>query len=350
MLDRNVASFSALSPIFAISGKKLYRWYRDVLSGFAEPATQRQLHAYDTTDKGLADKRTGAVKTVCVPVLKPENFGENMTADDKNIGGEAYTVIANKDTGKIAALIMSVKAGIVSDVLLKGVPTAMLMAVKTLTKDLAENYAWMARTCFMNAAKIADKFHVIQLAMEALQAVRIRFRQAALTAERERREQWEKAGNKMKELPPAATYANGETAAMLLARSRYLLFTFESRWTESQAERAQILFREFPEIKAAYDFICSFRNFYKCQIGKRQQARESLGQWYEETRRTQIEEIKNFRHTVRRHEGEIMNYFEEGHTNAFAESLNNKIQSFVRSNYGVRDRDFFHFRLMKFLS
>jgi hypothetical protein len=43
---------------------------------------------------------------------------------------------------------------------------------------------------------------------------------------------------------------------------------------------------------------------------------------------------------MKRHEGEIMNYFEEGHTNAFAESLNNKIQGFVRSNYGIRDRDF----------
>jgi transposase len=115
----------------------------------------------------------------------------------------------------------------------------------------------------------------------------------------------------------------------------------------ARAERARILFWEFPEIKEAHDIICSFRNFYKCKIGKGHRARESLDKWY---KKTKIEEIKNFRHTVKRHEGEIMNYFEEGHTNAFAESLNNKIQSFVRSNYGVRDRDFFHFRLMKFLS
>jgi hypothetical protein len=58
-------------------------------------------------------------KKYLFPYSRPENFGENMTADDKNIGGEVYTVISNKDTGKIAALIMSVKAGIVSDVLLK---------------------------------------------------------------------------------------------------------------------------------------------------------------------------------------------------------------------------------------
>jgi hypothetical protein len=32
--------------------------------------------------------------------------------------------------------------------------------------------------------------------------------------------------------------------------------------------KSKILFREFPEIKEAYDLICSFRNFYKCKIGK----------------------------------------------------------------------------------
>jgi transposase len=31
----------------------------------------------------------------------------------------------------------------------------------------------------MNAMKIADKFHVIKLAMEALQAIRVRFRQSS---------------------------------------------------------------------------------------------------------------------------------------------------------------------------
>jgi transposase len=248
LLDRNVASFSSLSHIFAISGKKIFRWYRDVLSGFIEPEAQWDLHKHDTVDKDLIDKQTGEIKKVLVPILKTENFGENIAADDKNIGGEVYTVISNKDTGKIAAMIMSVKTGIIAEVLDK-VPVAIRMAVKTMSKDLAENYDWMARACFMNAIRIADKFHVIKLAMEALQAVRIRLRQTALTNERERREEWKKAGNKMKDLPDTEAYENGETEKTLLARSRYLLFKFEKQWTEAQAERAKILFREFPEIK-----------------------------------------------------------------------------------------------------
>jgi hypothetical protein len=140
-------SFALLGLVFGISGRKIYDWYRNVLSGFDDPEAQKRLHEHDTVDPALIDKETGKPKKVFVPILKPENFGENMTTDDKNIGGEVYTAISNKDTGKIAVLIMSVKAGIVSDVLLKNVPAKILMAVKTVTKDLAENYDWMARTC-----------------------------------------------------------------------------------------------------------------------------------------------------------------------------------------------------------
>jgi transposase len=271
-----------------------------------------------------------------------------MTADDKNIGGEVYTVISNKDTGKIAAMIMSVKRGIVSDVLLKKVPVAILMAVKTVTKDLAENYDWMARTCFMNAMKIADKFHVIKLAMEALQAIRIRFdsdKRSQMNGNegnngRKRRKQDERSSG----YRSVRKRRNGKDPPGSKSISAVQV---REAMDGSAGGKSKILFREFPEIKEAYDLICSFRNFYKCKIGTGHRARESLDRWYEKTKKTKIEEIKNFRHTVKRHEGEIMNYFEEGHTNAFAESLNNKIQSFVRSNYGIRDRDFFHFRLMK---
>ena len=68
--------------------------------------------------------------------------------------------------------------------------------------------------------------------------------------------------------------------------------------------------------------------------------------WYQKVEDIEIPEIQNFADSVRNHEGQILRYFDEGHTNAFAESLNNKIQRFVRSNYGIRDRDFFHFRLL----
>jgi len=46
----------------------------------------------------------------------------------------------------------------------------------------------------------------------------------------------------------------------------------------------------------------------------------------------------------------ILNYFVKGDTNAFAESVNGKIQRFIMTNQGTRDTEFFYFRLAKHFS
>ena len=245
-----------LGQVFSISGKKIYEWYRNVLSCFTDPLVQEALHHHDTVDKDLIDRLTQSPKKIYVPIFSLENWGLNMAIDDKNIGGEGYTIISNKDTGKIALMIMTTKAHLICSVL-KKVPVKIRMGVKTITKDLASNYDWVARTMLMNASRIADKFHVIKLGLEALQAVRIRYRQIVLTAEREQNLKYKNDKIARKDRPPEKQYENGDTVKELLARSRYLLFKCPSQWTESQEERARILFREFPEIKTAYDLIIS---------------------------------------------------------------------------------------------
>lgn len=348
-------SFAVCGLFLGICGKKIYEWYRNVLSGYTDKETHKLLHEYDTLDPDLIDRQTKKAKVIPVPIFAPENLGRDMALDDKNIGGEGYTILSNKKTGKIALMAMTTKAKLLCDLLGK-IPIELLMQVKAISKDLAISYDWVARTVFLNAVRIADKFHVVSLGLEALQDVRVRYRQEVLSLERKAREEWRKAGKKMKDFAkvnPVEVLSSGETIKELLAKSRYLLFKFESQWTDSQRQRAQLLFERFPEIKEAYGILCAFRNFYKCKTGEvqsRHRAREALKKWYLKATASSIEEIKDFVHTVKSHEGEILHYFDEGHTNAFAESLNNKIQNFVRSNYGIRDRDFFHFRIKKYFS
>lgn len=342
-------SFAVCGLFSGICGKKIYNWYKNTLSGFTDKQAQDELHEYDTVDKSLTDKNTGKPMAVPVPIFNPEHLGADMAIDDKSIGGEGYTVLSNKETGKIALLIMTAKADIICEILSK-VPANLLFRVETISKDLAQNYDWVARTVFLNATRIADKFHVIKLGLEALQDIRVRYRQERLKLERERKEEWKASGKKVKDMPPEEILSNGETHRQLLAKSRYLLFKFSTEWTQIQKQRAELLFEQFPEIKEAHGIICAFRNFYKCKVGKSHRARESLKKWYLKAQNSDIGEVKNFLHTVKNHEGEILHYFEEGHTNAFAESINSKIQSFVRSNYGIRDRNFFHFRLKKYFS
>ena len=45
---------------------------------------------------------------------------------------------------------------------------------------------------------------------------------------------------------------------------------------------------------------------------------------------------------MRKHEDQIINFFQHGITNAKAERLNGKIKRFVTNNYGVKDKDFVH--------
>jgi transposase len=348
-----------------IPAGKIRRWYKNVLSGFTQEEEQKKLHRHDAIDKSIISKETGKAQKVLVPILKPENFGEDMAIDDKNIGGEGYTIISNKNTGKIACMIQTTKAKIITDIL-HTLPSAALFIVRTISKDLAEGYDWVARTVFLNAMRIADKFHVLKLGFEALQAIRIRYRQEILKQERdereayrqqecERRDQYKREGKKYK-IKKRKTrterhiHKNGETTKELLARSRYLLFKLKTQWTPTQAQRADILFQKFPEIKTAYNLITLFRDFYTTPIGKREKAKEKLKEWYDKVSKKNIEEILLFASTVQRHEGEILNYFEEGHTNAFAESLNSKIESFIHSNSGTRDRDFFHYRMKGYFS
>ena len=161
-----MTNFSTLSKIFVISAKKIFRWYKEVLSGYASKEVQQELHKNDLKNVKTRDKKTNKRKKIKVPILKPQNFGKNMAIDDKNIGGETYTIISNKDTGKIAVMLMSIKSNII-DKVLSTIPAKILFSVKTITADLAENYDWVCRSAFINATKIADKFHVIKLALEA---------------------------------------------------------------------------------------------------------------------------------------------------------------------------------------
>lgn len=354
MIEKSPISFSVIGRVLGNDGKKIYRWYKEVLSGFRDDEEQLLLHENDISQIQKTNSKTGEIPSLLVPILKKENFGEHMTIDDKNIGGEGYTVIANKITGKIAVLAQTTKADILASILQK-IPVSIRYSVRIISKDLAEGYDWIARTLFLNAIRVDDKFHVLSLGFEALQNVRVRYRQMVLTEEKNRREEKKSVEREMKTRSRKSaarpkTYTNGDTKKELLARSRYLLFSFREKWTQSQKERAAILFKEFPEIKKAYDLMILFRGFYQTKIGDTKTAKEKLREWYEKVSAVDIEEMETFASTVSHHEGEILNYFETGCTNAFAESLNSKIQRFVQSNQGTNDRDFFHFRIKGYFS
>ena len=56
---------------------------------------------------------------------------------------------------------------------------------------------------------------------------------------------------------------NGNTPKQLLARCRYILAKKKENWTESQVQRATMLFKRYPEIEHTYHQRLAFRNMYE---------------------------------------------------------------------------------------
>ena len=297
----------------------------------------------------LSDFREWLKKTDTESLVYPENFGENMSLDETCLhNGEFYTVLTNKSAkgrkGSLAALIKGTKCEVVSKALAK-VPIETRMKVKTITVDLANNMDWICRNNFMNATIVADRFHVQKVVSEAVQQIRIKERWRAIDEENELISQSRKEKVRYKPF----CYANGDTKKQLLSRGRYLLFMPQSKWTDSQKERAKILFENFPEIKKAYELSMCFRGVFE-SAKDREEARKRLEKWGQMAIDSKLKPLISAAKTVSSHSGEILNYFDDRQTNASAESFNSKLKEFRALVRGIRDMNFFLFRIEKIYS
>ena len=339
----------------------MHDWYKNHLSDFTSNRVQQSLHENDIPLP--PQEITKEKSTIDVPILKPENIGEHMAVDEKYINGEFYTLLTNGKTGKIALMASTTKTALLGQAMRKFEDKR--FNVKILTRDLASNYDWFARENFMNAAQVADKFHVLKHAFEALQDIRIYYRQKLLTQRREAYEAYKIKKKSSPELQFEYTetkLSNKETHRQLLARSQYLLYKKKNDWSDSQAQRAILLFKHYPDIEIAYDLICKFRSWYSAdqiidhdkeksfKIAALKVINQNLDQWMNLVTKADITEILNFKSLVERNRGCIVNYFITAATNAIAEANNNIIQTFIRANRGYRNLDFFYFRLTHFLS
>lgn len=283
-------------------------------------------------------------------LLFPENMGIHLSIDETSLSnGELYTLVTNKAAkggrGSLVAIIKGTKASLITDILMR-IPMKERVKVMMITLDMANSMDWIARQCFPNAKKVNDRFHVQQLVSEALQEMRIKERWQAIEEQNKEMEISKKQGIPYR----LFTYSNGDTKKQLLARSRYLLFKPQSKWTDSQKERAKILFDEFPQLKEGYELSMIFRSFYEYSKTK-EDAKTKLNQWHEKVEeKVKKKAFKSFITTaesIKNHEGWILNYFPERSTNASAESFNAKLKGFRSLVRGVTDKKFFLFRIAK---
>ncbi len=324
-MEKYPIAASSLERYFHIDGRQLERQYKEHLSDF------RTWDAAEHAEDWL---------------LFPKNIGESICIDETApSNGELYTIVSNRASrgrkGTIIAIVKGVRSEDVIRVLLM-LPEKQRHAVKEITMDLSNAMGLIAKRCFPKAIRTIDRFHIQKLACDAIQEMRIAHRWEAIQAETDAMEEAKLSGRKYvpKVLP------NGDSPKQLLARSRYLLFKSPEKWTGSQKRRAEILFEMYPDLKTGYSLTHSLRMIFS-KNSRKDAARLSLAKWYNKVDMAGFKSFQVISATLYEHYDEVLNFFVNRQTNAFAESFNAKIKAFRAQLRGISDLKYFLFRLMK---
>lgn len=315
----NIASYYGINP------RKLQRHYKHQVSGYKE--WNQIKHAEDY-------------------LLYPENISPHLSIDEVSLSkGELYTIVTakkpkQKNKKSIVAVINGTDAKTIQEVLEK-IPLEKRNKVEEITLDMARNMGLAAQNCFVNAKQVIDRFHVVRLIMDAMQHVRVKERWKAIEAENMAIKEAKLKGIKYR----PELLSNGDTTKELLARSKYILYKYDTDWTNNQRRRAELLFEKYPTIKSVYQIAMQFRNIYKHTL--KTNAETDLIGWKTKAMELKIDELNTAIHSLEYHMNDILNFFDNRNTNANAESFNSKIKNFRANLRGVTDVKFFLFRLEK---
>lgn len=324
-MDHQPVSAYQLGEYFQVEGKQLQQQYKEHISEFN--SWDQKPHA-----RGW--------------MLFEKNMGEYLSIDETALSnGELYTIISNKQAkgkkGTLVAMIQGTQSDDIIEVLQR-IPEHLRKKVREVTIDMAASLNLAVRRCFPRASKVIDRFHVQKLAFDAVQEVRIALRWQALDEENEQIS----LAKKSQKIYEPEVLCNGDTLKQLLVRSRYLLFKQARLWSIEQKQRADLLFTRYPLLHKAYVLANRLGEIYRyCKC--KEEAFKKLALWYNDVEASGIDSFRTVARSIQMHYLDILNFFTNRSTNASAESFNAKVKAFRATSRGVRDVEFFLFRLSK---
>lgn len=311
--------------------KTLNHWYKNCISDNKED-TKNGNFAGNIAYVG--DDQTGEVlHQQVIHIMKPKNVGTHMCIDEKMIGKKYCTILSNAKTGKIAMLIESMNPLIIKDAL-SIFDAEILNQVQQICCDMSPMMKKICRECFSKASIIIDKFHVLKHVYDFIHGIRIGMK------------------NNLDKKDNVQVRDTLWTAKQLLTKSRYVLMRPKVKWSADEKIMAKHLFGLYPKIKLAYEYVQRLRSWYNIENKVQPQwwLEKNLEQWVEDIEQDFPVASKFICKMIIKHEEHIINFFKDGLTNSKAENLNGKIQRFVANNYGLRNRDFFYYRLQVYFA
>lgn len=112
-----------------------------------------------------------------------------------------------------------------------------------------------------------------------------------------------------------------------------------------QKTRAKLLFELFPDIERAYSLAHSLRMRYNNKTDDIIIAGESIRDWCHMAKESAMEDFASVADTIEDRFSDVLHYFHNRATNAFAESLNAKLKNFRAQVRDVVDTKFFLYRV-----
>ena len=225
--------------------------------------------------------------------------GHNYLTSFVDLEGERVMVCAlGRDAGTVAEFARELAAH-------GGDPEG----VAVVTCDLSPAFAKGVAEHLPNARRVADRFHVIQLATRQLDKVR------------------------------AAEAKESREKRALLSRTKYIWLKNEANLTEGQAERKRSLAKEHLRTARACAMKEALQAVYEC--GAREEAESELDALCSWVMHSNIPQMKTVAKTIRENKAEILNYFDHRRTNAVLEGMNSIIQSAKRQARGFSNLEYF---------
>ena len=318
-VETTALSIKHIAEMYCVNGKYYADLYRNKLSGYSDWVDENLCYGF---------------------YFNADNIGPYMSLDETCLSnGEVWTFLTNKEghggKGTLAAALPGTKSDEIISILINAMSKSVRRRVKEVTCDLSPSMMLIAGEVFYNAYVVNDRFHVQRVYNDAVDEIRIDIRRQLIAEE-----------NNCVRAQSPATYSNGETMRQILARSKHTLMISREKWTDIQRQRATILFRHYPILKKAYLLAMQMRHIFNLQISPAK-AMAKFNEWYGKVLELGNNNFRSVINTFKNHAPTILNYFRRRATNASAEAFNSKVKIFRAQMRGVRDRNFFIFRIAK---
>lgn len=252
--------------------------------------------------RGELDKETSPIRFLAVDEAK---FGR---------GPDYNTIISAPERGRVLDLVRGRDGG-EFDRWAASLPSKVREGVEVFCADLWDPYHRVAARRFPGAVRVADKFHVMRHVGAALDRVRI-------DAQRKAPRNWSRW-----------PYRGRRT---LLKGAEFL--------TDNESTRLRIIFRQFPDIEAAWRLKEAARVLYL--LTDPTEITEAFEAWCFAASTCPYPAFRKVAQTFRQWREEILGYFSDPVTNAFAEGVTNKVKVIKRVGFGYRNVERFRERVL----